>query len=239
MNVRFITPKHGVISTAEFDLPFEVRRSKRAKKRCSLRMTIGVLILTIPYRSDAGLALRILTKREAWIAAAFARSRPCGPLFLGKPLHVEQTSAVVSPKFAEGTLSLPPAGSPIAEQLEAWYRWQAGQYLQQKLPAFAARLQVSPVQVRIKDQRTRWGSCSSKGNLNFNWRLIMAPESIFDAVIMHELAHLRVPNHSAQFWELLHTVCPNYAEVKTWLKQNGPRLSAWTYTDKGGDPATQ
>ncbi|MBQ8597165.1 MAG: M48 family metallopeptidase, partial [Lachnospiraceae bacterium] len=78
--------------------------------------------------------------------------------------------------------------------------------------------------IRIKDQKSRWGSCSSKGNLNFNWRIVMAPEPVCDYVVIHELCHLVHLDHSERFWKLVESICPGYEQYKKWLKTNGSRL---------------
>lgn len=78
--------------------------------------------------------------------------------------------------------------------------------------------------IAIRDQSTRWGSCSSKKNLNFNWRLIFAPEDILDYVIVHELCHLKEMNHSKKFWDLVGSIAPNYKQNRLWLRENGSKL---------------
>jgi hypothetical protein len=83
---------------------------------------------------------------------------------------------------------------------------------------------VAPCKVVIKDQKTRWGSCSKKGNINLNWRLIMAPLHVIDYVVVHELCHLKVMNHSKDFWNLVESIQPNNHERRRWLKVNGNRL---------------
>lgn len=110
------------------------------------------------------------------------------------------------------------------EQLEKWYRKEAAALLSEKAEEFAERLQVTYEDIRIKDQKSRWGSCSSKGNLNFNWRIIMAPEMICDYVVIHELCHLVYLDHSEKFWRLVESICPGYKQYKKWLKINGQRL---------------
>lgn len=110
------------------------------------------------------------------------------------------------------------------EQLERWYRKEAQQMIAEKAAEFAGRLKVSYEDIRIKDQKSRWGSCSSKGNLNFNWRIIMAPETVCDYVIIHELCHLVYLNHSEKFWSLVESICPEYKQYKKWLKDYGSRL---------------
>jgi predicted metal-dependent hydrolase len=92
--------------------------------------------------------------------------------------------------------------------------------------AFAADLGVAYKRLTIRDGRSRWGSCSSAGGLNFSWRLILAPPAILDYVVVHELAHLRELNHSPRFWALVAAHCPDYQLQRKWLKEHGPALMA-------------
>ena len=110
------------------------------------------------------------------------------------------------------------------EKLEKWYRREAAAIFEEKAEEFAKRLHVSFEDIRIKDQKSRWGSCSSKRNMNFNWRLLMAPEPVCDYVIIHELCHLVHMNHSADFWNLVESICPDYRQYKKWLREKGKQL---------------
>ena len=78
--------------------------------------------------------------------------------------------------------------------------------------------------ITVRDQKTRWGSCSQTGNLNFNFRLILAPSEVLDYVVVHELCHRRQMNHSTQFWQEVAQVLPDYRKRKAWLTENGWRL---------------
>jgi predicted metal-dependent hydrolase len=91
----------------------------------------------------------------------------------------------------------------------------------------ADELGVEPGQIQIRDQRTRWGSCSSTGTLSFNWRLVLAPFEVLDYVVVHELCHLRVANHSRRFWQLVETRRPGWRAQKAWLDEHGPELLAF------------
>ncbi len=82
-------------------------------------------------------------------------------------------------------------------------------------------MSVLPGRIIVREQKTRWGSCSSKHNINLNWKLIMMPEEILNYVVVHELAHLKQMNHSKAFWEEVEKVLPDYKKQKEWLKQNG------------------
>lgn len=109
--------------------------------------------------------------------------------------------------------------------LRQWYRTQALRYSEQRVQAFGPALGVTWRRVRVGDQRHRWGSCSSLGSLNFNYRLMMAPPEVFDYVIWHELAHCRELNHSRRFWALVARYCAGYRRCVDWLHTHGPYLS--------------
>ena len=89
------------------------------------------------------------------------------------------------------------------------------------------RIGVEYRRIRIGGQRTRWGSCSPRGTLSFNWRLVLAPLEVLDYVVVHELCHLRVPNHSRRFWALVERHCPHWRQQRDWLREHGPELLAF------------
>ncbi len=110
------------------------------------------------------------------------------------------------------------------EALEKWYRKEAADIIGEKAGEYAALLHVTYQDIRIKDQKSRWGSCSGRGNLNFNWRLVMAPEPVLDYVVIHELCHLRYMDHSERFWTLVSGICPAFKQYRKWLKEYGDSL---------------
>jgi predicted metal-dependent hydrolase len=91
----------------------------------------------------------------------------------------------------------------------------------------APELGVRPVRIQIRDQRSRWGSCSTRGTLSFNWRLVLAPFEVLDYVVVHELCHLREPNHSRRFWSLVENRRPGWRAQRDWLHEHGPELLAF------------
>jgi predicted metal-dependent hydrolase len=93
------------------------------------------------------------------------------------------------------------------------------------------RLGVTYGRIRIGDQRTLWGSCSARGTLSFNWRLVLAPLEVLDYVVVHELCHLRVPNHSKRFWKLVEARRPHWRGQRDWLREHGPELLAFSPLD--------
>jgi hypothetical protein len=92
----------------------------------------------------------------------------------------------------------------------------------------AERLGVAFGRIRIGGQRTLWGSCSARGTLSFNWRLVLAPPAVVDYVVVHELCHLLVPNHSQSFWSLVERHRPGWRDQRAWLREHGPELLAFS-----------
>ena len=124
-----------------------------------------------------------------------------------------------------GTSLLVPAGEDRTAALERWYRRMARDEISRRLERACAALGVSYTRLSIRDQRTRWGSCSRTGALSFNWRLLLAPEQVLDYVIWHEVCHLRVMDHSPRFWSLVAGHCPDYRDHVSWLKHNAGTLA--------------
>jgi predicted metal-dependent hydrolase len=113
----------------------------------------------------------------------------------------------------------------LAHSVETWYRLQADALFPERLKILNATLGFRFARVSIRDQRTRWGSCSAAGNLAFNWRLLMAPLAIVDSVVAHELTHLVDPSHAPSFWRRLAAIDPACREHNGWLRRCGAWLS--------------
>jgi len=105
-----------------------------------------------------------------------------------------------------------------------WYKRRANEIIPQRVRLYAQKRGLEYNKVNITHAKKRWGSCSHQGNLSFTWRLIMAPLPIIDSVVVHELIHLEVKNHSKEFWDKVKILDPKYREHKEWLKNNGSLL---------------
>jgi predicted metal-dependent hydrolase len=124
-----------------------------------------------------------------------------------------------------GAITLTVSSSADAgEVLEKWMRTWARQAVLEEIARLNPEGQFQVGTVALRDQKTRWGSCSRRGNLSFNWRLIMAPPEVLRYVVAHELAHLREPNHSARFWRLVEGTCADYAACRRWLREEAGGL---------------
>lgn len=114
--------------------------------------------------------------------------------------------------------------SHAAELFQAWYMERAREKLLRRIRHFAETMGVKYKRLLISDLKYRWASCTPKNNLNFNWRIIKAPMNVVDYLIVHELAHLLEPNHTAKFWNIIAVQVPEYEKPKKWLKDFGYRL---------------
>jgi predicted metal-dependent hydrolase len=112
----------------------------------------------------------------------------------------------------------------IEKLLQDWYKQQIDDYLTDRIAHYARLMAVTPSSINIRFYKSRWGSCSAKGRLSFNYLLMMAPDWVIDYVIVHELSHLRHLNHSAHFWAVVSRHYPGYQSAADWLKVNGKLL---------------
>ena len=108
--------------------------------------------------------------------------------------------------------------------IERWYRREARDRLEEAVTREARRLGVGFARISVRDQRSRWGSCSARGTLSFNWRLVLAPPDVLEYVVVHELLHVREPNHSRAFWALLDRHRPGWKDQVAWLREHGHEL---------------
>ena len=143
-------------------------------------------------------------------------------LYLGKSYRLEITKDDTEGlQFHSGFYIARHHRSEAGKLLRDWYIERAQRKLPQRAEAIADALGVTFNSILISDLRVRWGSCTPKNNLNFNWRLMKAPTFVIDYVIAHELAHLLEPNHTARFWNIVSVQVPRYQAAKEWLKENG------------------
>ncbi|HUG11644.1 MAG TPA: SprT family zinc-dependent metalloprotease [Opitutaceae bacterium] len=213
-----------------------VRRSARARRYRIEVKRDGTAVLTIPARGSAREAQAFLANQAAWLARARERvarmPRPApawthgtSVLFRGEWLPIEPhatRAGVVSLGGREFRVRA--ATSDLRLALEAQFKRIAKVELVARAWELAATHGIQIRRVSIRSQRTRWGSCSSKGTISLNWRLVQAPPAVADYVVLHELAHTRHMNHSTGFWRAVAELCPGWREAERWLKANGPAL---------------
>jgi len=131
-------------------------------------------------------------------------------------------------KLSDGILVVyTPTKDPVKlkKLLEKWYRKEAEKVILERIEYYKLKFTVKPVKIRIKEQKKRWGSCSSRGNIYFNWRVIMAPPLVIDYIIVHEMSHLIHRNHSSKFWKHVESILPDYKVREKWLRNHGIRMN--------------
>jgi hypothetical protein len=214
-------------------LPYAVRRSARARR---VRVTVGPdggVVVTLPARAPEREAAAAVVELRPWIdrrrreaAARVVRlARPEGTVpYLGELLEL-RPEAGRTRAHRRGSVLLVPAAEPERrDALERWYRRAARAEVLPRLDAASAAIGRPYASLTIRDQRTRWGSCSAKGAMSFNWRLLLAPAEILDYVVWHEACHLVHLDHSPRFWAELARHRPGYREPQRWLRRNGAAL---------------
>jgi predicted metal-dependent hydrolase len=213
------------------DFEYTVRRSARARRvRVAVDAERGVEVV-LPQRAPAKAAAAAVVELRPWIErrlreveatrAAVAARAGTVP-YLGTPLRLVPEAGRTR-VHRRGDDLLVPAGD-ATEAIERWYRRMAKAEIAPRLDVAVAALGTRYTGLTIRNQKTRWGSCSSKGSMSFNWRLLLAPEPILDYVVWHEACHLKVMDHSPRFWALVARHMPDYAEPRRWLRRHGGTL---------------
>jgi hypothetical protein len=214
-------------------------RRHRQARRYTLRVVAVTreAVLTMPPRGSFREAREFAEKHGAWIAARLGRLPKAAPFEHGTELPLRGTvHAIVHRRGARGTVwtetdrddrrLLCVAGSAehVARRITDFLKREAKRDLEAAVARYADRLGVVARRISIRDQASRWGSCSTTGALSFSWRLVLAPRYVLDYLAAHEVAHLLEMNHSARFWRLLGRMCPEMERAKVWLDVHGTDL---------------
>jgi predicted metal-dependent hydrolase len=197
------------------------------------------LELTLPRGTGSRALRRFVDDHAGWIVDRLGEARleaaRSHTLELARPgtvvLASERIAVSLVPRGASTATRRGPVlsvgGADPAGAISRWYRREARRLLEDAVVREAERLGLSYARIAVRDQRTRWGSCSTRGTLSFNWRLALAPPEVLDYVVLHELLHLREPNHSPAFWRLLDLHRPGWRAQAGWLREHGNELQAF------------
>ena len=210
-------------------------------RRRTIELTItedARLVVRAPLRTPLHLIHGVIDKKQQWIRRKIreAGSRHMLPprefrdgerfLFLGKAYELDISRRMARPVELGDRLYISSLALPEARRvLKEWYRENAEKHISGRCAYYAKLIGRAPKLVRMSNAEKRWGSCSPEGNLNFSWRLIMAPPEVIDYLVVHEMAHLEVPNHSASFWDKVASIMPDYRVWQKWLRENGRMLT--------------
>jgi predicted metal-dependent hydrolase len=219
--------------------PIDVTLRKSASaRRLSLRVSRldGRVTLTLPVTAAERQAIAFLRDKEGWLRGQLDLIAPVMPVGVGGAVWLAGQTLPVVQGSAGKFRVLPdrievPDPNTAAAQIRARLRAMARDALASASDRHAASLGVRYDRLSLRDTRSRWGSCSSKGVLMYSWRLIMAPPAVLDYVAAHEVAHLREMNHAPAFWDLVAQLCPDYADHRQWLRDHGDRLHRFRFDD--------
>jgi predicted metal-dependent hydrolase len=236
-----VAPAHPELVELEGrEVPFALLVSKRSR-RLRLRLDADPFVkIVTPVRCPPLEIADLLRPHSRWIfdhldrlteastgrlehgsAVPFVGGELVLELATGKPSQVSVQGRflrVTSPSLEE---------REIAKILRTWYRKEAASKFRERAEHWSDVLGIKSLRLTVRDQRTRWGSCSARGALSFSWRLMLAPPEVLDYVVLHEVAHLREHNHSKQFWAIVSEHCPEYQSHRKWLRREGPALTGF------------
>lgn len=216
--------------------PVEFVRMRRARRYVLRVRPGGQLRVTIPRGGSKAEALRFVAGQAEWIRRQRLRMAAAGAatcwadggalLLRGERVRIvvtrEPRGAVV--RYGGRTVAVPGEGRDVRPFIEADLRALARDELGRRLAELAAREGLAVSGVSIRNQRSRWGSCSRAGRIALNFRLVQMPPAVSDYILIHELMHLRQQNHSRRFWRLVEAACPGFREAERWLRTEGQAL---------------
>jgi predicted metal-dependent hydrolase len=216
-------------------LEYSIRRSEKASKPRIDSKLEGIRVV-IPEGSDLD-PEKLLENRSEWVREKYREKRDFLDsieekdfvereefLYRGDKIQLltEQEESEITEQNIKTKASEP---RDVEEEVRKLYRKQAKEIFSQHVDKYSERIDGEFNEIQVRNQRTRWGSCTAKNNLSFNWRIIMAPEFVSEYLVVHELVHLEHSDHSQKFWKRVKELFPRYEESEKWLDNNQNRLA--------------
>lgn len=230
---------------AEFGFEFSIVRSAR-RRTVSIEVRAAKVVIRAPINTAKSFLLAFLQQKAPWVRAKIAEQQVTiaaqpEPASYGQGaqlafmdeslrLVIGRGSRAAIARVGQELHLLLSARVRMTEQeqiralLARWYQQQALQILTRKTAELCARAGLVCTSVKVRATRSKWGHCTSKGAIQYNWQILLAPEAIVDYLVAHEVSHLRHQNHSAEFWALVTSLCSSCKADRAWLKANGARL---------------
>tara|TARA_R110001599_G_C12164534_1_gene652579 strand:- start:398 stop:1117 length:720 start_codon:yes stop_codon:yes gene_type:complete len=219
----------------------EIIRTNR-RKSADIRVEDGAVSVVVPVNTSAEKIDQLLTAKRRWIIEKIALHQEKTPVnskryvsgeafsYLGRNYRLKVEQGPFAPvKLIKGRLVVTtPSGSEqphiIRNAIIRWYKHRANNKLRVKVDRYTSILGVHPMGISIRSFKSRWGSCTANGRVDFNWKIIMAPIRIVDYVVVHELCHLKQHDHSPAYWREVERAMPDYKECRMWLRENAHSL---------------
>ncbi|MBR2922788.1 MAG: M48 family metallopeptidase [Alphaproteobacteria bacterium] len=231
MKITLLTGKTFDFSK-EFPFDVKVKKTSVAKKLV-LRIDTKdhCAILSIPKYCLRKQALKFLQENEVWIINTLANLPKLSNFadgdeisVFGKIYKICHENKHKGTRFEGDLLKVGGDKVFLHRRVKDFLKKEAVDKLAEISIKTAEKIGVKIASVTVKDTKSRWGSCSTKGNINYNWRIVLAPKEVIDYLVCHEVSHLKHPNHSTDFWSTVESLCPSYKDSRNWLKTHGKEL---------------
>ena len=232
MKITLLTGKTYDIQEA-FDFPLKVIKSPRAK-RLTLRIDNKerIPVLSIPPRCTQKQAIAFVNLHQEWIIAGLNKLPKTEKFTSGQTINLFGKEIIIQhapekrwgARIEKGILYVSGESEFTHRRVKDFIKKEAQKKFYKQSQKLASKIGCVVNDVVIKDTKSRWGSCSSLNNINYCWRLALAPQYVIDYIIAHEVSHLAHQDHSYAFWECVENLCPNYEEGQNWLKEHGKEL---------------
>lgn len=229
-----VGPKHHAVQVGARSVTLLMVHHPRARRYLLSLRPDGTVRVTIPRRGTISAAKDFAARSTGWLEEQFQRleARPKAPagwqigteiLFRGEPVRIE-LGADGSIGFGTERIKITDVSTDLRPPIQKHLRQLATQELSRRVMELASAHGIEVSRISVRSQKSRWGSCSRRGTISLNWRLIQSPVFVRDYIILHELAHRKQMNHSDKFWQEVERLCPDYLLAEKWLKQNANML---------------
>lgn len=227
------------MSLGGLKIPYAVQRNPRSFKIWIRVEDEEGLVIVLPKGRKAAVVPKVIREHKDWVLSTLEKREermknahpPLGTtrslIYRGRKVDLKVKNVAcpdphVSLKNNAIRVIMPKnSDKSVSEVLSGWMRERALLLFSRRVEYFAGKLGLRFGSIYIRDQKTRWGSCSSNGSLSFNWRLLLAPPEVLDYVVVHEVSHLKYHDHSNRFWALVKSLFPSHEKSRLWLKENG------------------
>ena len=226
----------------EYPFKVELVRANR-KKSASITIQDDIVVVRVPKELSEYRIKKLIKDKTPWIRV---KLKECEPKFsipskeyvsgetisyLGrnyklKIIEGNKSSIKLKGQYLLTTITDKNSQKDVYSLIQSWYIYHATEKLMEKTNRLAKAIGVKPISIKVKNYKSRWGSCTSKGDVSYNWKIMQAPSSVIDYVVIHELCHLIEHNHSSKFWNMVEKYCPEWRKSKEWLKRNSLQLLA-------------
>ena len=227
------SPAPAIVQAGGRDVTVSFRRNRQAR-RIIIRLARNRtgIVVTLPSRASRAEALDFVARSERWIAERLEAEAPAAEFVHGCEIPLRGEPHVINHEGARrgavwceaGRIHVAGDRVHLPRRVTDWLKREARRDLVAASEKYAALMGVDFHAVSVRDQKSRWGSCSADGRLSYSWRLVLAPSFVLDYVAAHEVAHLKHMNHGRQFWRLVLTHCAESGAARNWLRRHGGTL---------------